>query len=195
MSNDHEIDIGGAPEQNIQQSPKGLSSSEVPNLNNVPKSAGDDEQGNDSLVNEVASDTAPTEAIARRWTGTGRPPMDADPGEPNLVFCEEDAEEDGEEECYFKMRSEEEIHRAAQELGDKVWYYRKEHLVSAVERREESIPPDDIANRMFAEMRRIKQEYGEANLGPLTDWEWGYLNGKLSAIRWAQGLEWDNLDT
>lgn len=32
-------------------------------------------------------------------------------------------------------------------------------------------------------------------LGPYTDFELGMLNGKLSALRWVQGSEWDFHDT
>lgn len=28
-----------------------------------------------------------------------------------------------------------------------------------------------------------------------SDWDWGYLSGKVSAIRWVLGLDWDELDT
>jgi hypothetical protein len=42
---------------------------------------------------------------------------------------------------------------------------------------------------------RVRKQYGTKNLGPYTDFEWGMLNGKLSAIRWALGDEWDMLDT
>jgi hypothetical protein len=27
------------------------------------------------------------------------------------------------------------------------------------------------------------------------DWEWGYLNGMVAAVRWVLGEEWDFLDT
>jgi hypothetical protein len=36
---------------------------------------------------------------------------------------------------------------------------------------------------------------GKDNCGPWTDFEWGMINGKLSALRWALGSEWDMLDT
>jgi hypothetical protein len=29
----------------------------------------------------------------------------------------------------------------------------------------------------------------------MTDWEWGYVNGKFAALRWVLGDEWDFLDT
>jgi hypothetical protein len=182
--------VSGVPE-NTQDSPMGLKNDEVHNLNNEaqqPPPA--DAEKISSFVEGVASETSPTQGIIRPWIGTGAPPVGADPGEDNLVVCAED-----EDESYFEMRSPEEIFRAAHELDEKVWYYRKLNLLVRVERGEEPIPPDDIANRMFAEMRRMEQQYGKENLGPFDDWEWGYLNGKLSAIRWVLGLQWDDLDT
>lgn len=40
----------------------------------------------------------------------------------------------------------------------------------------------------------VKARY-PGELGPFTDFEWGMLNGKLSALRWVLGDEWDMLDT
>ena len=44
--------------------------------------------------------------------------------------------------------------------------------------------------------KRVEETYTEpGELGPYTDFELGMLNGKLSALRWVLGSEWDFLDT
>ena len=45
-----------------------------------------------------------------------------------------------------------------------------------------------------AAAKRIEKRYGVENLGPWSDFDWGMMNGKLSAIRWMLGDEWDMLD-
>ena len=43
--------------------------------------------------------------------------------------------------------------------------------------------------------RKVEARYGKENFGPYSDFEWGMINGKLSALRWVLGDEWDFLDT
>lgn len=42
--------------------------------------------------------------------------------------------------------------------------------------------------------KRMERKYGKDNLGPYSKFEWGMMNGKLSALRWVFGDEWDMLD-
>jgi hypothetical protein len=43
--------------------------------------------------------------------------------------------------------------------------------------------------------RRKEKQCGLEELGPWDDFEWGMINGKLSALRWVLGDDWDMLDT
>lgn len=54
---------------------------------------------------------------------------------------------------------------------------------------------DSVWEGALAAAKRTEDEVGVENLGPWTDFEWGMLNGKLSALRWILGDEWDMLDT
>lgn len=58
---------------------------------------------------------------------------------------------------------------------------------------------DQILGTVWAQAlkaaKKTEKEIGLENLGPWDDFEWGMLNGKLSALRWALGDEWDMLDT
>jgi hypothetical protein len=53
----------------------------------------------------------------------------------------------------------------------------------------------DVWKGALKSARRVERKYGKKNLGPWDDFEWGMVNGKLSALRWALGDEWDMLDT
>lgn len=106
------------------------------------------------------------------------------------------------EETDFLISDEEprtlaEIADAEQEYFDRVWYVR------SLVHRDEDDPglPDDIRAGMTAARRRIETKYGTDQLmepiGPGHDEarQYGYISGKLSALRWVLGSEWDFLDT
>ena len=53
----------------------------------------------------------------------------------------------------------------------------------------------DVWQRALKAARSLEDKYGKKDLGPWDDFEWGMFNGKLSALRWVLGDEWDMLDT
>jgi len=56
-------------------------------------------------------------------------------------------------------------------------------------------PNPEIWERALANAKLIEDKYGQGQLGPWDDFQWGMLNGKLSALGWVLGDEWDFLDT
>jgi hypothetical protein len=48
-----------------------------------------------------------------------------------------------------------------------------------------------MAKQVEAGMRVIEKRYGAENVRPWDDWTWGYVHGKLAALRWVLGSEWD----
>lgn len=98
---------------------------------------------------------------------------------------------------------------AIEEFLDKVWYNRHQILrervedgrITVVERaqftnpRDQRLIVDDIWKGARKSAKRVEKRYGLENLGPWSDFEWGMINGKLSALRWVLGDEWDMLDT
>ena len=95
-------------------------------------------------------------------------------------------------------------------LFRQVWYNRHWNLRSEIESGKHKVLPENQYSRdpykpdetldtvwagALAAAKRTEDEVGLENLGPWTDFEWGMLKGKLSALRWILGDEWDMLDT
>jgi len=91
-------------------------------------------------------------------------------------------------------RIQSEILAALDELFDKVWYNRHQFLRQKVEVGEITVAPDIWKGALKA-AKRIERRYRTGELGPWDDFEWGMISGKLSALRWVLGDEWDMLDT
>ncbi|WP_204366840.1 PIN domain-containing protein [Mycobacterium sp. UM_CSW] len=100
-------------------------------------------------------------------------------------------------EMYFPedARGLDEILAAEKEFFDRIWYDR------SMRHEQELLDAGDDAEverlRKIAGPGRARVEatYGADNLGPYDKFEWGMLNGKLSALRWVLGDDWDFLDT
>ncbi len=103
-----------------------------------------------------------------------------------------------------------EIDEALSEFVDKLWYGRHGGLVESVEdghtrvvERDQEIDPREFPRPIYRDIwegsekaaRRVEEQYGLDSLGPWDDFHWGMLNGKVSALRWVLGFEWDMLDT
>jgi hypothetical protein len=115
-----------------------------------------------------------------------------------------------EEEWTEEPRRLKEILDAMDLLFHQVWYTRHMNLRYMVETgrtkivEKETFPVKDHRKRPIQRdvwegalkaAARVEKEYGLENLGPWSDFEWGMINGKLSALRWVLGDEWDMLDT
>ncbi len=113
-----------------------------------------------------------------------------------LHFAEEFEELVEESDFTEEPRRLDEILQAEQEYFDLVWFGR--HLVFALRDRAKELRRDLtdeesealINERLDAE--REKRPHVRINED---DFEWGMWNGKLSALRWVLGSEWDFLDT
>ncbi|ALE55203.1 hypothetical protein AC233_11350 [Burkholderia sp. HB1] len=103
-----------------------------------------------------------------------------------------------------------EILEAEHLLLRQVWYNRHWNLRTQIENGEHHVVAeqdysrnpyradqtlDTVWQRALAAAKKTEDEVGIENLGPWGDFEWGMLNGKLSALRWILGEEWDMLDT
>jgi hypothetical protein len=94
----------------------------------------------------------------------------------------------------FKERTEEEVSAAMNEFTDKIWYDRHQIFKYRVKNKLTTVDPKIWKGALKA-AKEVEKKYGIENLGPHSDFDWGMLNGKLSALRWVFGDEWDMLDT
>ncbi|RNJ51401.1 PIN domain-containing protein [Methylocystis hirsuta] len=120
------------------------------------------------------------------------------------------ADHDSEFNFSQQSRRLSEILEAEHLLFRQVWYNRHwnlrasiengtHHVVAAKDYSRNPYRPDQTLDTVWAKAlaaaKRTEEEVGLKNLGPWDDFEWGMLNGKLSALRWVLGDDWDMLDT
>jgi hypothetical protein len=90
-----------------------------------------------------------------------------------------------------------EVLAAHDEFEKRVWYERKLTMLCepGLDLEEEIRRDQRFYPAVLEAMRAVEGQYGDTRLGATGDFDWGMINGKLSALRWVHGDEWDDLET
>lgn len=107
-------------------------------------------------------------------------------------------EEDGEKWSLILRRNDNSISEVLNEITDRVWYVRKlimfEKMASGEEERRQEHEP--FIQKALEKMKEMEDKYGGKNNLIYEDFEWGLIQGKMSALRWVFGDDWESsLDT
>lgn len=126
----------------------------------------------------------------------------------NFINSELVEEIEFENEWFLEPKSLSEILEVEDKLVEKIWYNRHKLREQSIKNgktqivKRENYDVENANTTIVKEIwdgakkaaKEVENKYGEENLY-YDDFEWGMINGKLSALRWVIGDDWDNLDT
>lgn len=99
------------------------------------------------------------------------------------------------EDIKMQQRDESEIGEAINKMFDLVWYGRHQSAKAEIESGKETVDPEIWKQALLA-AKKIEKLYSKEELESCyDDFKSGMIHGKLSALRWVFGDEWDFLDT
>ena len=92
----------------------------------------------------------------------------------------------------IRRQGDKAILKAYNEFWDRVWWNRHQVWLEKIKTGEQPLTKEQepLLKQATAAAKRIEKKYGAKNLG-WDDFDWGLLRGRMSALAWVMGSEWE----